>query len=517
MRIPLSQGAVVQGDHDYVIDSMIGEGANCIVYEAHFYDSKHNCKHIRLKECYPVLANLGRADTAVCWHNPDQKADVLQKFEKSYQISSWLQNQTAMGTTSIYSTNIFDCNQTKYMVIIPDHGVSYDQISAESLDSTIKTALALTKAIEVYHSNGYLHLDIKPSNFIVSDDTTGDGKNIVLFDVDTIVSMKDLRNHKVGAITYSKGWAAPEQTQNKLAKLCPATDLYAIGVVLFEKIMQRSVTSEDRCTMMEWDWEERFQDEHINPAVFRYLSDIFHNTLAANVNRRYKSARELTKALKKVLKVLNSEKPFLVSHLPATCPACIGREEELSEVADALKTQNATFIYGPGGIGKSTLAMAYAKAHRRDYDAIVFLRYSATTSIEALLERIPICNIIDDEDRYEVLQRICNPRVLLILDNLDISPEDEPGLDSFLELNCHKIITTRTDFCDFCEDIPAIKLLGLSFTDLHKIFNLEADCYLSKHEFGDLFDVLEQGAECTLIWTLLDSLIKTGAYAVEEL
>ena len=65
-----------------------------------------------------------------------------------------------------------------------DNGVSYNEVKDESLKDILKTSLAITKALGVYHKNGYLHLDIKPSNVLVIPET----KELVkLFDFDSVV------------------------------------------------------------------------------------------------------------------------------------------------------------------------------------------------------------------------------------------------------------------------------------------------------------------------------------------
>ena len=117
-----------------------------------------------------------------------------------------------------------------------NEGQTFEQDNSKSLSDILKTTLALALVVEKYHNNGYLHLDIKPSNFLVIPETR---ELVILFDVDSVTSIEDIKSGKVKCVPYSKGWAAPEQIQGKIDKLCPATDIYSIGAILFQKIMHK--------------------------------------------------------------------------------------------------------------------------------------------------------------------------------------------------------------------------------------------------------------------------------------
>ena len=66
------------------------------------------------------------------------------------------------------------------------------------------------KAVKNHHDNGYLHLDIKPGNFLVIPETR---QLVKLFDLDTVIPKKEVATAK--CIPYSENWAAPEQLQGQ--------------------------------------------------------------------------------------------------------------------------------------------------------------------------------------------------------------------------------------------------------------------------------------------------------------
>ncbi|MFL7839524.1 MAG: ATP-binding protein [Candidatus Promineifilaceae bacterium] len=127
------------------------------------------------------------------------------------------------------------------------------------------------------------------------------------------------------------------------------------------------------------------------------------------------------------------------SHLPPDETPFIGRKEELtildSLVADpAIRLVN---ISGPGGVGKTRLALAVARRHINKYEHGVHFVSLADiesyahifTSIAAILD-LPIqdeCTLKD-----QILDYLCNKHMLLILDNFEQFTEEKALLAEML-------------------------------------------------------------------------------------
>lgn len=199
-RIALTQGSNVK---QYIIDDVIGFGASCLVYRAHFLDNANHKKDVVLKECYPYNAGTTRIGNKIIWSNTEERDTAFQRFHHAYDVASEIQNTANTKSVSAYSLETLDENGTQYVITIPN-GDSYDKTKSDDIADIVRTALALTNAVGLYHKAGYLHLDIKPSNFIATADQTGQGKNIVLFDMDSVVSIGDIQNGKLRGVSYSK-------------------------------------------------------------------------------------------------------------------------------------------------------------------------------------------------------------------------------------------------------------------------------------------------------------------------
>ena len=249
-RIVLVNGTVVTGDQSYIIDGIAGEGANCIVYSAYYLDNAGYSHAVLLKECYPYASNITRTGDSLSWADDAEQRRDLAAFEDSYKKLMQSQNSEKNRNSIVVAFQIFNANGTIYSVVHKDIGISYDKETGKSLLENLKTILALTKAVKNYHDNGYLHLDIKPNNFLVIPETR---QLVKLFDLDTVISKKEVST--MHCIPYSENWAAPEQLQGQRDKICEATDLYAIGAILFEKIMGRKMAQQDYSIFADWSFD----------------------------------------------------------------------------------------------------------------------------------------------------------------------------------------------------------------------------------------------------------------------
>jgi hypothetical protein len=140
----------------------------------------------------------------------------------------------------------------------------------------------------------------------------------------------------------------------------------------------------------------------------------------------------------------------------------IGREAEFQEMESILQpqsnspgsTRKVLMLGGMGGIGKTQLAIAYAKRHRYSYSSIFWLNANneatLNNSLRALANRIlppETVNKLDDDQLWvhvsNWLSKLDNTRWLLIFDNHD--DPDQYEITKYYPSVAHGsiIITTR--------------------------------------------------------------------------
>ena len=466
-RTYLENGNILELNNKvYTVKSVLGDGATCVVYSAEYKDNSGYSHKVNIKECYPYNAIVSRDGSLLNWELSDEKEQSLKAFETTYKkLNMW---QEEITNVSVY--DICDANNTKY--IIMEHSkscVTFDKDKPESLSDILNTVKLLAHYVGKYHQNGYLHLDIKPSNFLVYPRPSD---HIVLFDLDTVTAISDIESGKCMYAAYSDGWAAPEQKQGKIHKFCPATDIYAIGAVLFEKIMGRQVNNDDIGYFAEWDFEgELF--ENVNPKIKRLLANIFKKTLAASVKRRYQTTEALIKDLDKAIKIAESE-VYLKGDDIYCSGYFVGREEELKKIKDSFDSKKkAVFLHGFGGIGKTEIARKYAELYKKDYDVVIFVKYDNNSTLQDKLDEIDIVNFEGEVvGKRKKLRSLLDDKTLVIVDNFDVEIGADNGLKVLFDTKAHILVSTRTDFSSVYngDKYTQIEITELASNELEQVF-----------------------------------------------
>ena len=92
--------------------------------------------------------------------------------------------------------------------------------------------------LDYAHRRGIIHRDVKPGNLMVVGGPVGGGEMIVkLTDFGIARAIEQTRITQVGSVVGTAAYLAPEQVRGEEAT--PATDVYALGVVLYQFLTGR--------------------------------------------------------------------------------------------------------------------------------------------------------------------------------------------------------------------------------------------------------------------------------------
>jgi serine/threonine protein kinase len=161
----------------------------------------------------------------------------------------------------------------------------------------------LADAIDYAHAHGVLHRDIKPSNILLepvphAEASGGDDLPFVPKLVDFgLAKLADARGHhtRTGTAMGTWGYMAPEQAEGRSDDVGPATDVHALGAVLYECLVGEvpyAGESDADCLRRIVSDEPR-RPRQRNPRVPRDLEAICLKCLEKSPSRRYRTAGEL--------------------------------------------------------------------------------------------------------------------------------------------------------------------------------------------------------------------------------
>ena len=153
--------------------------------------------------------------------------------------------------------------------------------------------LQLCEALAYIHGHGLIHRDLKPTNVMVDEDRT---VRLMDFGLAKYIA-DDAAVTADGRLVGTFRYMAPEQILGE--KLDARTDLYSLGVILYELLSGRP-PYEARTPYELWQKvleTEAVPLQTINPKADRLLSRVAHRLIRKEPDDRYQIAEEVYEAL----------------------------------------------------------------------------------------------------------------------------------------------------------------------------------------------------------------------------
>jgi tetratricopeptide (TPR) repeat protein len=152
----------------------------------------------------------------------------------------------------------------------------------------------LAEAMQSAHERGVLHRDLKPGNVLF---TQGGVPKITDFGLAR--KLDEQGRTSTGDVMGTPSYMAPEQAQGEVRETGPATDVYALGAILYECLTGRppfkAATPVE--TVMQVIHEEVVAVRALQPKTPRDLETICLKCLRKQPRDRYRSANELAEDL----------------------------------------------------------------------------------------------------------------------------------------------------------------------------------------------------------------------------
>ncbi len=289
----------------YEVLGELGRGGMGIVYKA---------RHLKLNRV--VALKVIRADTAAA-------GDQAARFRAEAEAAARLQHPNIV--------QVFEIGEhegTHYLALEYVAGGNLQQrFAGTPQDPRVSAQLveAAARAIHYAHQHGVIHRDLKPANILLqsnptTDDTDStdkkqDNHSSSVLSVSSVVSLvpkiadfglakmleRDRGETLAGMIMGTPSYMAPEQARAGGARVSPATDVYALGAILYECLTGHPpfLGSTPLSTLEQVCSQDPLPPSKLQRRTPRDLETICLKCLQKEPHRRYASAGELADDLRR--------------------------------------------------------------------------------------------------------------------------------------------------------------------------------------------------------------------------
>ncbi|MBN8724621.1 MAG: protein kinase [Acidobacteria bacterium] len=293
-------------DGKYKIEEKIGEGGMGLVYRANhiFIDRPVAIKFLRQEYL---------TDTA-----------AIERFKLEARAAARIQHP---NVTTILDFGI--SGGTFYLVMEYLEGFSLRKQlktnGALSLKDTIRIMLQVCDALDAAHKSNIIHKDLKPDNIYIHIKDGIEQVKVLDFGIAEIVG-RVVNEADQTFLAGTPHYMSPEQYQND--PVSPATDIYSLGVILFEMLTGQLPFDEFSPVSLALRHLSSPPPKltSIDSSIPIEFEEIVNKALAKQPERRYQTALELAEDLQKSEKITTqfSVAQIVTSESSAICsnPKC---------------------------------------------------------------------------------------------------------------------------------------------------------------------------------------------------
>lgn len=346
----------------YDVEAQLGQGGMAVVYRARQQAMKRD---IALKIVAP---KLGEDSTFA--DRFDREVEVASSLEHAHIVPVLEHGKTDDGLLFLAMRYIKGGTLTD--LIRKGSQLSVDEVS--------RILRQIADALDYAHTRGVIHRDLKPSNILLDEQS-----NVYLADFGLArLVVPDERQKKnlteTGAFLGTPTYIAPEQVE--LGKADARSDLYSLGVILFEMLSGRPPFTNDSAfkLMQAHIVEAPPPIRSFRPELSIAVEAVLDRALEKDPNQRFQTAKELANAFTQAITTGQYDDPNYTTrridavntatNSPGKAPTVVSRRTEPA-IAGAGRTRVfaaglvtallalvalATLITSRSGIGGSVTA-----------------------------------------------------------------------------------------------------------------------------------------------------------------
>ncbi len=337
---------------NYILREKIHETQNSIIYRGHKENEAQQFIIKLLRTRYPTPSEIAR-------------------FRQEYDLIKGLDLEGVIKTFDII------IHGDGFALILED----FDGISIKSLldkqkrfdlKSLLRISVKIAEALGSIHEKEIVHKDIKPHNILINPTT--EMVKITDFGISTLLTHENDEVYNPDFITGTLAYMSPEQTGRMNRTVDYRTDLYSLGITMYEMLTGNlPFKSQDHDPIELIHSHIAVMPEPpaiFDPGIPEVISDMIMRLLAKAPEERYQNGFGLMADINECIKQFDEKQNieifelgrFDISNRFITPPKLFGRDKEIEELIsgfDAVATQKTgatvMVVSGAPGIGKSAM------------------------------------------------------------------------------------------------------------------------------------------------------------------
>lgn len=367
---------IILGGTAYKILGLLGRGGSSVVYRAVYPDrlNEGQFHDVLIKELYPCYpkGKIYRDERGwIRWEEDVRQQINFHKLRFKQGNLANLKLLKKLPSQTSGNLNSYEAYGTYYSVLSVHGGYSLENFLKERKERTLLEDVTLLEkilnAVEHFHKNRLLHLDISPDNVLLLPEQA------MLIDYNSVWDMDDVK--ETFQIFIKKRYSAPEICLQEMSQVGYASDLYSVCAVFCEMITGEKLSEKETAQMQLRKRlrkkQDIFQDEP--ESAVHHAIYILVKGLHEIPGQRYQSAKELRRDLEELRRRIEGQgvshsmvwessrqlcqkaavsgEEYLVQKI------CMSGEKEITaeELYEKLKTGMNILLKGPGGMGKTRL------------------------------------------------------------------------------------------------------------------------------------------------------------------
>lgn len=221
--------------------------------------------------------------------------EEVQRFLREARSAAQLKHPAIV---SLYETGQTDDGVWFLVCEYIDGSTLEERLKSGALDAQAAAAVAaeLADALQYAHEQGVVHRDVKPSNIIIDRRQRVHVMDFGLAKRDT----GDLTMTSDGRVMGTPAYMSPEQAAGSSHQVDARSDIYSLGVVLYEMLTgERPFHGNRRLLLLQVMEDDPRPPHHVKPDVPRDLETICLKAMSKAPSRRYATAGDMAADLQR--------------------------------------------------------------------------------------------------------------------------------------------------------------------------------------------------------------------------